>query len=50
MKANTLRAVKKLLGIEIEDTRKDEDIWDLTREISKEICVKTTPKTIVFRM
>ncbi len=48
-KAYTIKAVKKLLGLNPDDTGKDEEIWELTREISNEICVKTTPKTLVFR-
>jgi hypothetical protein len=49
-KTYTIRGVKKLLNIGESDTNLDEDIWSLAINLTKDICVKTTPKTIVFRM
>ena len=47
--AATIKAVKKLLKLAESDKTWDEDIWSTAIDLSKSICVKTTPKTIYFK-
>ncbi len=49
-KLNTIKAVKKSLELDEKDNKWDEDIWNHAIDISKKTCVKTTTKTIVFRL
>ncbi|MCK4687957.1 MAG: hypothetical protein KAT66_07490, partial [Candidatus Lokiarchaeota archaeon] len=47
--ANTIKAIKKLLKLAESEKTWDEDIWTTAIDLSKSICVRTTPKTIYFR-
>lgn len=46
--SNTIKEIRKILNIEDEDTKWDEDIWAIAIDISK-ITFKTSPKTIYFK-
>lgn len=46
---NTIKAVKQLLKVENPNINLDERIWDAAREYSADKCLKTTPRTIIFK-
>ena len=44
----TIKAIKKTLKLAENERTWDEDIWTLAIDLSKSICIRTTPKTIYF--
>ncbi len=46
--SSTIKAIKEILKLEVNDKKWDEDIWTITMDVTKNICTKQTPKTIFF--
>ena len=46
---NTLIAIKNSLKLDQKDTYWDEIIWAFAKYLCKDICIKRTDKTIIFR-
>ncbi|MHA1762568.1 MAG: hypothetical protein ACTSYC_02265, partial [Promethearchaeota archaeon] len=46
--STTIKEIKMILNLDINETQWDEDIWNIALDLSKDICKKQTPKTIYF--
>ncbi len=46
--STTIKEIKMILKLDIDDDKWDEDIWSITLDLSKDSCKKQTPKTIYF--
>ncbi|MHA1802916.1 MAG: hypothetical protein ACTSU4_00105 [Promethearchaeota archaeon] len=46
--STTIKEIKMRLNLDIHDTQWDEDIWNITMDLSKDMCKKQTPKSIYF--